>query len=142
MFKLINKNVVIKISENRKGNKNLQNTLDVAFAKLYTDRLEDKISKRNYDMMNEKFTAQQTKLIEEIRALEKAKVQEKDLNQECKKFVENISKYSDLDSLSRYVLNQLIDVIYVYEPVKDGDKTTQKVEIRYKFIGNISGIEI
>lgn len=41
--------------------------LDKAFEKLYEDRLSESISERNFNLMNEKLSRQQEKLIEEIR---------------------------------------------------------------------------
>lgn len=111
--------------------------IDTAFESLYADRLEEKISERNFEMMSERFTEKQNKLLEEIESLEKNKEQGKNQEQDCMKFVENISKYAKIKELSRYILNQLIDVIYVYDPVETDGEITQKVEIHYKFIGNI-----
>ena len=61
-----------------------------------------------------------------------------DKTQNFNKFVENISQYAKITKLNKYILNQLIDTIYVYEKRYEKDRVIQKIEIHYKFIGNIS----
>ena len=52
------------------------------------------------------------------------------------KFIPLIQKYTDIQELNAYILNELIEKIVVHEKVVDeyGNKT-QKVEIYYKFVG-------
>lgn len=56
----------------------------------------------------------------------------------CEKFVENLSKYAKIKELNRYILNQVIDKIYVYDKEETDGELKQKVEIHYKFIGKIN----
>lgn len=55
-----------------------------------------------------------------------------------KKFMNNISKYAKIKSLNRYILNQVIDKIYVYDKEEIDGQISQKVEIHYKFIGKLN----
>lgn len=55
-----------------------------------------------------------------------------------KKFMNNISKYAKIKSLNRYILNQIIDKIYVYDKEEIDGQISQKVEIHYKFIGKLN----
>ncbi|HEM2777236.1 TPA: recombinase family protein [Streptococcus suis] len=111
--------------------------LDKAFEKLYEDRLSESISERNFNLMNEKLSRQQEKLIEEIDLLEEEIKAIADTEENCEQFVENISKFAKIKELNRYILNQVIDKIYVYDKEEVDGEIKQKVEIHYKFIGKL-----
>ncbi|HEL1075771.1 TPA: recombinase family protein [Streptococcus equi subsp. zooepidemicus] len=111
--------------------------LDKAFEKLYEDRLSESISERNFNLMNEKLSKQQEKLIEEIDLLEEEIKAIADTEENCEQFVENISKFAKIKELNRYILNQVIDKIYVYDKEEVDGEIKQKVEIHYKFIGKL-----
>ena len=48
---------------------------------------------------------------------------------------EDGAEYADVKELNREVLNRLISSITVGDRVRENGKTTQKITIRYKFIG-------
>lgn len=111
--------------------------LDKAFEKLYEDRLSESISERNFNLMNEKLSKRQEELIEEIDLLEEEIKAIADTEENCEQFVENISKFAKIKELNRYILNQVIDKIYVYDKEEVDGEIKQKVEIHYKFIGKL-----
>lgn len=111
--------------------------MDKAFEKLYEDRLSESISERNFNLMNEKLSKQQEELIEEIDLLEEEIKAIADTEENCEQFVENISKFAKIKELNRYILNQVIDKIYVYDKEEVDGEIKQKVEIHYKFIGKL-----
>lgn len=117
--------------------KNKLKDLDRAFEKLYEDRLSESISERNFNLMNEKLSKQQEELIEEIDLLEEEIKAIADTEENCEQFVENISKFAKIKELNRYILNQVIDKIYVYDKEEVDGEIKQKVEIHYKFIGKL-----
>ncbi len=124
--------------ERLKNNKSELEKIDNAFSKLYEDRLSGTISERNFKMMSENFTSKQNMLIEEIEKLEQTVKSEKENEKNCKKFIDNIKAYAELDHLDRYILNKLIDVIYVYDKEEYNGVISQKVEIHFKFIGALN----
>ena len=127
-----------ELREKLKENKNQLERIDKIFMQLYEDRLAQKITDRNFQIMNDKFSEDQTRLIEKIKDLESKLEESMDKTQNFNKFVENISQYAKITKLNKYILNQLIDTIYVYEKRYEKDRVIQKIEIHYKFIGNIS----
>ena len=127
-----------ELREKFKKNKNQLERIDKIFMQLYEDRLAQKITDRNFQIMNDKFSEEQTRLIEKIKDLESKLEESMDKTQNFNKFVENISQYAKITKLNKYILNQLIDTIYVYEKRYEKDRVIQKIEIHYKFIGNIS----
>lgn len=55
------------------------------------------------------------------------------------KWVLLIKKYRDIQTLDRYIANELLDKVYIGEPqVVDGVKR-QKIDIHYRFVGNLNG---
>lgn len=117
--------------------KNKLKDLDRAFEKLYEDRLNENILERNFNLMNEKLSKQQEEILEAIHMLEEQIKLMSDTEESCEQFIENISKFAKIKELNPYILNQVIDKIYVYDKEEVDGELKQKVEIHYKFIGKL-----
>lgn len=142
--KIIEKIEVEKLDEGKEltnkleVKKNQLAELDRSYEKLYEDRLEGNITERNFNLMNVNISKKQDKLIEEIKVLEGDIEVSLETEDNYKKFINNISKYAKIKTLNRYILNQVIDKIYVYDKEEIDGKISQKVEIHYKFIGKLN----
>lgn len=142
--KIIEKIEVEKIDEGKvlsnklELKKNQLAELDRSYEQLYEDRLEGNITERNFNLMNGSISKKQDKLIEEIKVLEGDIEVSFETDDNYKKFMDNISKYAKIKSLNRYILNQVIDKIYVYDKEEIDGQKSQKVEIHYKFIGELN----
>lgn len=142
--KIIEKIEVVKIDEGKELSnklelkKNQLAELDRSYEQLYEDRLEGNITERNFNLMNVSISKKQDKLIEEIKVLEGDIEVSFETEDNYKKFMNNISKYAKIKSLNRYILNQIIDKIYVYDKEEIDGQISQKVEIHYKFIGKLN----
>ncbi|HEP5691558.1 TPA: recombinase family protein [Streptococcus pyogenes] len=142
--KIIEKIEVEKIDEGKELSnklelkKNQLAELDRSYEQLYEDRLEGNITERNFNLMNVSISKKQDKLIEEIKVLEGDIEVSFETEDNYKKFMNNISKYARIKSLNRYILNQIIDKIYVYDKEEIDGQISQKVEIHYKFIGKLN----
>ncbi len=142
--KIIEKIEVEKIDEGKELSnklelkKNQLAELDRSYEQLYEDRLEGNITERNFNLMNVSISKKQDKLIEEIKVLEGVIEVSFETEDNYKKFMNNISKYAKIKSLNRYILNQIIDKIYVYDKEEIDGQISQKVEIHYKFIGKLN----
>lgn len=142
--KIIEKIEVEKIDEGKELSnklelkKNQLAELDRSYEQLYEDRLEGNITERNFNLMNVSISKKQDKLIEEIKVLEGDIEESFETEDNYKKFMDNISKYAKIKSLNRYILNQIIDKIYVYDKEEIDGQISQKVEIHYKFIGKLN----
>ena len=142
--KIIEKIEVEKIDEGKELSnklelkKNQLAELDRSYEQLYEDRLEGNITKRNFNLMNVSISKKQDKLIEEIKVLEGDIEVSFETEDNYKKFMNNISKYAKIKSLNRYILNQIIDKIYVFDKEEIDGQISQKVEIHYKFIGKLN----
>lgn len=142
--KIIEKIEVEKIDEGKELSnklelkKNQLAELDRSYEQLYEDRLEGNITERNFNLMNVSISKKQDKLIDEIKVLEGNIEVSFETEDNYKKFMNNISKYAKIKSLNRYILNQIIDKIYVYDKEEIDGQISQKVEIHYKFIGKLN----
>jgi len=142
--KIIEKIEVEKIDEGKELSnklelkKNQLAELDRSYEQLYEDRLEGNITESNFNLMNVSISKKQDKLIEEIKVLEGDIEVSFETEDNYKKFMNNISKYAKIKSLNRYILNQIIDKIYVYDKEEIDGQISQKVEIHYKFIGKLN----
>lgn len=142
--KIIEKIEVEKIDEGKELSnklelkKNQLAELDRSYEQLYEDRLEGNITERNFNLMNVSISKKQDKLIEEIKVLEGDIEVSFETEDNYKKFMNNISKYAKIKSINRYILNQIIDKIYVYDKEEIDSQISQKVEIHYKFIGKLN----
>ena len=142
--KIIEKTEVEKIDEGKELSnklelkKNQLAELDRSYEQLYEDRLEGNITERNFNLMNVSISKKQDKLIEEIKVLEGDIEVSFETEDNYKKFMNNISKYAKIKSLNRYILNQIIDKIYVFDKEEIDGQISQKVEIHYKFIGKLN----
>ena len=113
------------------------NELDKLLQKLYEDNALGRLSDNRYKSMSENMEQEYDTLIarcSEIRAV----LSEKDSSKKnAEDFAELISKYIGITELDYERLHVLIDKIYIHEKEKSEGKTTQKVDIYYRFIGNM-----
>ena len=107
--------------------------------KLYEDVALEKISEERYQAMTPKYEREQAELRGKREALSAEIARNDELYNNIQQFIPLVWKYTDLQELTPYVLNELIEKIVVHEKVigPDGVKT-QQVDIYYKFIGLIS----
>lgn len=112
--------------------------VDKLFAKMYEDRAAEKITEYNFNMLSQKYQAEQQELIEKIDILKSALATEKQTESDAEKWITLIKQYSAPDELTAELLNTLIEKIVVHEAVKHSDGTReQEVEIFYRFVGKI-----
>ena len=123
--------------EKKRAEKRLHE-LDNLIAKLYEDRVNEKINERTFTMLTQKYQQEQGELEVKIEALtaqlNSAREQEDGIN----KWVELVRQFSSPTELTADLLNTLIEKILVHEATKDADgNRTQEIEIVYRFVGKI-----
>lgn len=124
-------------SDLRAATKRLQ-SIDKLFAKLYEDRILEKITERNFSMLSEKCQQEQDELNSKIAELTKLLEQDKQDSTNAQKWVSLIHQYTILEELDAELLNTLIDKIVVHAATKDEDgNREQEIEIYYRFVGKI-----
>ncbi|MCM1253969.1 MAG: recombinase family protein [Clostridium sp.] len=124
-------------SELKKAQKR-QAEIDNLFAKLYEDRIADKITERNFSMLSDKYQTEQATLSQNIDLLHQQLAQDTQKTADAEKWIALIKQYVPPTELTSELLNALIEKIIVHEAVKDENKNrVQEVEIYYRFIGKI-----
>ena len=107
--------------------------------KLYEDVALEKISEERYQAMAPKYEREQIELRSRREELAAEIAKNDEVYNNIQQFIPLIWKYTNIQELTPYILNELIEKIVVHEKVvgPDGIKT-QQVDIYYKFIGLIS----
>lgn len=104
--------------------------------RLYEDLALGRISEERYDDMYYGLNEEEKQLKNKQQTLQKEFDKTSEVFQNVEKFIPLIRKYTDIQELNAYILNELIERIVVHEKTIGGDgKKTQKVEIYYKFVG-------
>ena len=121
----------------KKAEKRLKE-LDNLFAKLYEDRVADRITERNFLMLSAKYQSEQHEAEEQIFALTGQIQEQAQQKENAEKWLSLIRRYAAPTELTAELLNALIEKITVHEAIKHEDGTReQEVEIFYRFIGKI-----
>lgn len=114
------------------------NNLDELFKRLYEDMVSGRISNERFDTLSSDYETEQKNIKAEIAKLQElidsGEQEQYDLNQ----FLKNVRKYTDPETLTAEMVNDLIDKIIVHAPDKSSGHRRQKVEIYYKAIGIIN----
>lgn len=128
----------------RKAKKDIANlqtrndNLDTLFKGLYEDMVLERISNERFDLLSADYENEQRKIKEEIQRLQnlidEGEQERYDLNQ----FLKNVRKYTDPETLTAEMVNELIDKIIVHAPDKSSGHRKQKIEIYYKAVGIIN----
>jgi len=108
------------------------------FVKMYEDWSAGRITESNFNLLSERYQAEQAELDAKITALKAAMESEKQSAEDAGKWVKLIRQYSEITELDAPLLNTLIEKILIHEGVKGPDGVReQEVEIFYRFIGKI-----
>lgn len=112
--------------------------VDRLFAKMYEDRVSERITEYNFNMLSQKYQMEQLELDEKIQKLKAALSESKQSVEDAKKWIEIVKQYSEPTELTAELLNNMINKIVVHEAVKyDNGFREQKIEIYYRFVGKI-----
>ena len=112
--------------------------VDRLFAKMYEDRVSERITEYNFNMLSQKYQMEQLELDEKIQKLKAALSESKQSVENARKWIEIVKQYSEPTELTAELLNNMINKIVVHEAVKyDNGFREQKIEIYYRFVGKI-----
>ncbi len=127
-----------KIADDLKRAEKRQKELDNLFAKLYEDRIAERITERNFIMLSAKYQEEQNALDGKIDLLNGQISENSERYSNIETWVKLIKQYASPTKLDSILLNALVEKITVHEAVKHEDGSReQEVEIFYKFVGKI-----
>jgi len=109
--------------EKRKLTKRLAE-LDKLFSTLYEDKVMERISERNYDIMREKYETEQLEADHRLKEIEAELTAKGISDKSAVDFVSLISQYQGITELTAATVNALIDKITVSERKKTEDGVT------------------
>jgi DNA invertase Pin-like site-specific DNA recombinase len=122
----------LRISESRLAE------LDKIIRMLYEDRVNGVITDAMFKEMMESYEDERVGLDGSVCEL-RAKLDRCDRDVcDVSAWIKAISKYSELQELSREILFELVDRIEVFEPEKIGKQRVCRIRIHYRFVGVIS----
>ncbi len=128
--------------ERKKLNKRLAE-LDRLFSSLYEDKVMERITERNFEMMSGKYQKEQLKIEARLREVTETLNESYEKSRGIRDFLSLIRNYQGLKELDATVINALIDKILVSEREKSADGTVrQEIKIYYKFIGFVGELHI
>ena len=127
-----------RAAQDKKRAEKRLNELDNLLAKIYEDRVNEKITERNFSMLSQKYQQEQGELETRLETLTAQLNSTKEQEDGIGKWVDLIRQFSSPTELTAEMLNTLIEKILVHEAVRDADgNRTQEIEIVYRFVGKI-----
>ena len=102
---------------------------------LYEDKLSGKTTEENYSILSSEYADEREQLKKKILKLRKKMAEMGEKESEREEFIRAIRKFMEMRTLTKQVLNELIDHIDVYETQGTGKNKTQRLVIYYKFVG-------
>ena len=128
--------------EQRKLNKRLAE-LDRLFSSLYEDKVMERITERNFEMMSGKYQKEQLEIEARVKEVTETLNDSYEKSQGVHDFLSLIRNYQGIKELDATIINALIDKILVSEREKLTDGTVrQEIKIYYKFIGFVGELHI
>ena len=128
--------------ERKKLNKRLAE-LDRLFSSLYEDKVMERITERNFEMMSGKYQKEQLEIEARLKEVTETLNESYEKSRGIRDFLALIRNYQGLKELDATVIHALIDKILVSEREKMADGTVkQEIKIYYKFIGFVDELHI
>lgn len=118
--------------------KHRETELQVILRKLYEDNALGKISDEQFIALSKDFTTEQKQIKEQLKALEDTFSQVAEKQENTAKFLELVREYTDVQELTKQILNELIDKVVVFDAEKAWGDWVQRIDIYYRFIGLIA----
>ena len=122
----------LRKSEKRKA------AINDLFVKMYEDWSAGRITESNFNMLSERYQAEQAELDSRITSLKSAMEQTDQSAEDARKWVALIRQYSEITELDAPLLNTLIEKIVIHEGQKGEDGIReQEDQIFNRFVGKI-----
>lgn len=111
--------------------------LDIIIQKLYEKQLLDEISDERFRKLANSYESEQVELNEQIVKLQEVLISQTESKENVDKFMQTIRRYTNLETLTTQLVNELIDKIIVHQPTGRGKNRQVTVELHYRFIGGL-----
>ncbi len=109
--------------------------LDMLFERLYEDNVAGKIDDARFAKMAKRYEQEQGENAKKIQALRLELKKDKSKRMDIDVFLETVRRYTDVTTITKRMVAELIDHIEVYHAEKQDGVTNQRVVIYYNCIG-------
>lgn len=111
--------------------------LDTIIQKLYEKQLLDEISDERFRKLTDSYESEQVELNQQIVKLQEVLISQTESKENVDKFMQTIHRYTNLETLTTQLVNELIDKIIVHQPTGRGKNRQVTIELHYRFIGEL-----
>jgi len=111
--------------------------IETALKNLYVDKTSGELTPEEYKKLKTDLTKEQLEIADNLPRLRRELDLLKETTGEVEEWLDLIERCMDIETLDRETVTGLIDRITVSERVKVDGKSTQELEISYRFIGNL-----
>ena len=109
--------------------------LDMLFERLYEDNVAGKIDDARFAKMSKRYEQEQGENAKKIKALRLELKKDESKRMDIDDFLETVRRYTDVATITKRMVAELIDHIEVYHAEKQDGITNQRVVIYYNCIG-------
>ena len=109
--------------------------LDMLFERLYEDNVAGKIDDARFAKMSKRYEQEQGENAKKIKALRLELKKDESKRMDIDDFLETVRRYTDVATITKRMVAELIDHIEVYHAEKQDGVTNQRVVIHYNCIG-------
>ena len=109
--------------------------LDMLFERLYEDNVSGKIDDARFAKMSKRYEQEQDENAKKIKALRLELKKDESKRMDIDDFLETVRRYTDVATITKRMVAELIDHIEVYHAEKQDGVTNQRVVIHYNCIG-------
>ena len=114
-----------------------QEELNVILTQLYEDHALHRLPDDRYVDMSSKYSAEYCDIKTKISQLESSQSEYTDKAKNAADFARLVGQYTDIQTLSEKLLHTLVDRIAIHEKEEQDAEIIMKIDIYYRFIGNI-----
>ena len=111
--------------------------LDTIIKRLYEDNILGKISDERFAKMSTEYEQEQARLEKESLELRETISASESRVVDVERFLKTVRKYTAPAELTPILVRELVDKIIVHAPDKSSGHRVQRIDIHYKFIGEI-----
>ena len=112
--------------------------LDVLIARGYEDSVLGNLSMDRYKKMAQDYEDEQTRLRQEVVALEEWVSQEEAADDGMERFISLAERYEEVTELTPTIVNEYVQKIVVHAPDKSSGKRKQRIQIFFNFLGEFN----
>ena len=109
--------------------------LDMLFERLYEDNVAGKIDDARFAKISKRYEQEQGENAKKIKALRLELKKDESKRMDIDDFLETVRRYTDVATITKRMVAELIDHIEVYHAEKQDGITNQRVVIHYNCIG-------